>query len=196
MTLDTAIVLAAIVLALVWPVHQQLELRALRHSLRRQRDQLAQHRRAIVQLQGGATQPPTSVGQPMATIGGPIATGGVIPAATAYRLREGECDVFALSRALRATLADRDPTLRLHRPPAVTDVEHVLTQSGRALTATEIATHLGRQPWDLLGDIDRAMAAGRIRTVPGHTAGRTAYQLADTTHRMPHGMSVLPGLVQ
>jgi len=175
MTLDTAIVLAAIVLALVWPVHQQLELRALRHALRRQRDQLAQHRRAIVQLQGAATQPPTSVGQPMASVTGQHRTIGA---------------------EAPACVADRDPTLRLHRPPAVTDVEHVLTQSGRALTATEIATHLGRQPWDLLGDIDRAMAAGRIRTVPGHTAGRTAYQLADTTHRMPHGMSVLPGLVQ
>lgn len=195
MTLDTAVALAALALVLLWPLHQELTIRALRHAIRQQHKQLHQHRRAIVQLQSAAVRPPTSIGQPMPTVGRPLATGGVIPAATAYRLREGECDVFPPPRALRATLADRDPTLRLARPPAVSDIEHVLTQAGRALTATEMATQLGRQPWDLLPDIDRAMAAGRIRTVPGHTAGRTAYALVDGgTLRMAR-MPVLPGTV-
>lgn len=183
MTLDTAIVLAAIVLAVLWPTHQQLTIRALRHSLRRQRAQLAQHRRAIVQLQGAATQPPTSVGQPMPTVGRPqpnVTIGGV--------------DMSRYVKSLDVQ-ADPDRTLRLARPPALSDVEHVLTQAGRALTATEMATQLGRKPWDLLPDIVGAVKAGRIRTVPGHTAGRTAYELADTdTLRLPRGMSVLPGV--
>lgn len=194
MSVDTAVALAALTLVLLWPLHQELTIRALRHSLRRHRDQLTQHRRAIVQLQGAAVRPPTSIGQPMPTVGRPLATGGAIPASSAYRLGEGGCDLFAPSRALRATLADPDQTLRLARPPALSDIEAVLTQAGRALTATEIATKLGRQTWDLLPLIDQDVAAGRIRTVPGHTAGRTAYTLADPTERMPNGMSVLPGV--
>ncbi len=77
MTLDTAACIAAIVLVMLWPLHQQLTIRALRHSLRRQRDQLAQHRRAIIQLQGAAVRPPTSVGQPMPTVGRPAQGGWV-----------------------------------------------------------------------------------------------------------------------
>lgn len=182
MGIDTAMALAALGLVLLIPLHQQLTIRALRHSLRRQRDQLAQHRRAIVQLQGAATQPPTSVGQPMPTIGRPPQP----------RLHSGPANA---SRSPRTCITDADPTLRLARPPALSDVEAVLTQAGRALTATEMATQLGRKPWDLLPDIDGAVKAGRIRTVPGHTAGRTAYELADTdTLRLPRGMSVLPGV--
>ncbi len=196
MTFDTAVAVAAIVLVLLWPTHQQLTIRALRHAIRQQHKQLHQHRRAIVQLQGAATQPPTSVGQPMPTVGRPLATGGVIPASSAYRLGEGEGDVFAPSRALRATLADADATLRLARPPALSDIEHVLTQAGRDLTATELARALERKPWDLIAPIDELITAGKIQTVPGHTAGRTAYRLADTdTLRMPHGMPLLPGTV-
>lgn len=171
MTVDTAVVLAALVLVLLWPTHQQLTIRALRHAIRQQHKQLHQHRRAIVQLQSAAVRPPTSIGQPMPSVTG-------------------------THRAIGGT-ADPDPTLRLARPPALTDIEGVLTDAGRALTATEMATKLGRQPWDLLPMIDRDMAAGRIRTVPGHTAGRTAYTLVATdTLRMPHGMSVLPGVTR
>ena len=182
MTLDTVIALAAIVLVLLWPVHQELTIRALRHSLRRQRDQLAQHRRAIVQLQGAATQPPTSTHAPMndkVWSGSMVTIGGI--------------DMTRHMKSLDVH-ASPDRTLRLTRPPALTDLQHVLQQAGRALTATEMAAQLGRQPWDLLPLIDQDVAAGRIRTVPGHTAGRTAYELADTdTHRMPNGMPVLPG---
>ncbi len=217
MRIDTAIAVAAIVLAIVWPTHQQLTIRALRHSLRRQRDQLAQHRRAIVQLQGAAIHPPTSIGRPV--------QGGWVDAQP--RAREAGPELFipyhgasaaqvgpgrsshrrAAPRDERVVSGDRpgsgeptpppdtDATLRLARPPALSDLQHVLTHAGRALTATEIATQLGRKPWDLIADIDRDMAAGLIRTVPGHTAGRTAYTLADPTERMPHGMPVLPGAV-
>lgn len=132
--------------------------------LDRHRAELTNHARRLI-LQEAAPQA-TSVGQPMASVTGQH----------------------------RAIANDADPTLRLARPPALTDLQAVLAEAGRALTATELATRLGRQPWDLLPDIDRDMAAGRIRTVPGHTAGRTAYQLADTdTLRMPHGMPLLPG---
>lgn len=196
MGIDTAVAMAAIGLVLLWPLHQALTIRALRHSLRRQRDQLAQHRRAIIQLQGAAVRPPTSIGAPMPKV----------------RARNLDCPTpnprFVVSKAgLRslqtnesrpgpACATDTDPTLRLARPPALTDLQHVLTQAGRALTATEIATKLGLPTWELIPAIDRDLAAGRIQAVPGHTAGRTAYRLADQTERMPHGMSVLPGVVR
>jgi len=96
----------------------------------------------------------------------------------------------------KQAVCDADATLRLARPPALTDIEHVLTQAGRALTATEMATQLERKPWDCLPELERLLKAGKIQTVPGHTAGRTAYRLADTdTLRMPHGMPLLPGTV-
>ncbi len=195
MTLDTAACIAAIVLVLLWPLHQQLTIRALRHSLRRQRDQLAQHRRAIVQLQGAATRPPTSIGAPMPKVRArnldcpPPNPRFVVSKAGLRSLQTNE------SRPGPACAIDTDPTLRLARPPALTDLQHVLTQAGRALTTTEIYTQLGRQPWDLIADIDRDTKAGRIKAVPGHTAGRTAYTLADPTERMPNGMPLLPGTV-
>ncbi len=201
MTLDTAVVLAALVLVLLWPLHQQLTIRALRHSLRRQRDQLAQHRRAIIQLQGAAIQPPTSIGAPMPSVTGTHRAIGHPMATINVQARNLDCPApnprFVVSKAgLRSLQTDTDPTLRLARPPALTDLQHVLTQAGRALTATEIATKLGLPTWELIPAIDRDLAAGRIQAVPGHTAGRTAYRLADQTERMPHGMSVLPGVVR
>lgn len=191
MTLDTAAVLAALVLVLLWPLHQELTIRALRHALRQQHKQLGQHRRAIVQLQGAAVCPPTSIGQPMASVTGTHRAIGAELLTTKAGLRSLRASE---SRPAPACATEADPTLRLHRPPALSDIEAVLDQAGRALTATEMAAKLDRKPWDLLPDIDRAMAAGRIRTVPGHTAGRTAYQLADgDTLRMAR-MPVLPGV--
>lgn len=189
------IALAAVVAGLMW------DRRSDSRRLDRHRADLNNHARRLVLVEDrpGAT----SVGQPMASvtgthraIGRPPATGGVISASSAYRVREDGCDLFAPSRAVRATLADADPTLRLALPPALTDIESVLHQAGRALTATEMATKLDRKPWDCLPELEWLLKAGRIQTVPGHTAGRTAYRLADQTERMPHGMSVLPGVVR
>lgn len=186
MGIDTAMALAALGLVLLIPLHQQLTIRALRYALARQREQLHQHHRAIVQLQSAAVVPPTSVGQPMpAVTGAHRAIGGPVRPPALWVRENGP----------GPSAGGADDTLRLQRPPALTDLQHVLTQAGRALTVTEMAAQLGRQTWDLLPDIDRDMAAGRIRTVPGHTAGRTAYQLADSTERMPNGMPLLPGTV-
>ncbi len=187
MTLETAACIAAIVLVMLWPLHQQLTIRALRYALRQQHKQLHQHTRAIIQLQSAAVLPPTSTHAPMndkVWSGAMVTIGGI--------------DMSHHVKALDVQ-ADPDRTLRLARPPALTDIEHVLTQAGRALTATEMATQLGRQPWDCLPELDRLLKAGAIRTVPGHTAGRTAYELADpaeSTERMPRGMSLLPGVVR
>ncbi len=134
----------------------------------------------------------TTVGQPMPTIGRPLATSG----------HGRRPELLVTPAGLRSLQTAADPTLRLTRPPSVlppeqSDLQRVLADAGRPLTATEMADRLGRQPWDLLPLIDRDMTAGRIRTAPGHTAGRTAYQLADTdTVRMPHGMSVLQGVAR
>ncbi len=204
MTIDTLVVLVALALVILWPVHQQLCIRKLRHDIQQLSGGQQNHYRHITTLYRNLPRHPGPDRQPMngkvwsgtmATLGGSLATGGVIPASSAYRLGEGEGDVFAPSRALRATPADADATLRLARPPALSDIEHVLTQAGRDLTATELARALERKPWDLIAPIDELITAGKIQTVPGHTAGRTAYRLADTL-RMPHGMSVLPGVVR
>jgi hypothetical protein len=195
MPLDTAAALAALTLVLLWPIHQQLEIRALRHSLRRQRDQLHQHRRAIVQLQAHAHE--VSVGQPMPTIRPrpqkrpPRPLTAPTAPDTPQERQEGA------NGGGKQAASGTDHTVRLQRPPVPSDVESVLQRSGRALTATEIATKLGRQTWDLIAEIDQAIAAGKIVTVPSHIAGRTAYQLADTTtQRIPNGMSVLPGVTR
>lgn len=172
---DAMLKVAVGVLILAAWTYVVLDQRDLRRALRRQRTQLHQHRRAIVQLQGAAIQPPTSVGQPMPTI--------------KVRARNLDCP------APNPSFVDPDRTLRLARPPALSDVEHVLTQAGRALTSTELADRMGCMVWDLLPGIDRLVREGKIQSVPCHTAGRTAYQLADTdTLRLPRGMSVLPGV--
>lgn len=193
MTLDTAAILAAFVLVLLWPIHQHLTIRALRYALGRQREQLHQHARAIIQLQGAATAPPTSVGQPMPTV-------------TRSRLvAQDDGELFATQAGLRSLRAsesqpapafatDPDPTLRLRRPPAQSDIEALLAAAGRCLTPIELADRLERKPWDLLPEIERLTTAGRIKLVPGHTAGQSAYTLADPTMRLAR-MPVLPGLV-
>lgn len=182
MGIDTAIVGSAILLALLWPIHQQLELRALRHSLRRMHERQAQHARALVHLQTTMANTPLQVHAPMPRVGRAQAD---LPSAARNA-----------SPGPETCIADPDPTLRLGRPPSLSDIEGVLDQAGRDLTATEIAARLDRKPWDLIADIDRLIKAGKIQTVPGHTAGRTAYRLAsppDPTERIPGGMPILWG---
>ncbi len=164
--------------------------RDLRHSLRRQRDQLAQHRRAIVQLQGAAIHPPTSVRQPMSVVQPRNPRPAMAIPAHHHAGQEGA------NGGWKQAVCDTDATLRLARPPALGDVEAAMAKASRALTPTELAARLDRQPWDCLPELEWLLKAGRIQTVPGHTAGRTAYRLADQTERMPHGMSVLPGVVR
>lgn len=173
MTLDTAIVLAALVLVLLWPLHQQLELRQLRFTLRRQHTSLHQQRRAIIQLQTIVTGLPTSSYQPMPTIGHPD-----------HKVTIGGRDMSQYVKSVSVQADAVDQTLRLARPPARSDIEHLIAKAGRCLTATELAAQLERRPWDLLPDIELLLKDGRIQTVPGHTAGRTAYRLADATPHM------------
>lgn len=70
-------------------------------------------------------------------------------------------------------------------PAAVSEIEQALAGAGRALTGVELADALDRKPWDLLPDLDRLLKSGRVEPVGGHTLGRTAYQLADPTLRLP-----------
>lgn len=189
MKVDTAIALCAIVLVMLWPIHQELTIRALRHSLRRMNERQAQHARALVHLQTTMANTPLQVHQPMPKVGRrleavPPRPLGLPNAKARITSTRYECP------------ADPDQTLRLGRPPSLSDIEGVLDQAGRDLTATEIAARLDRKPWDLIADIDRLIKAGRIQTVPGHTAGRTAYRLAsppDPTERIPGGMPILWG---
>lgn len=168
MTVEQGVIAAAIVLNVVMWLYLALGQRELRQHLGRHRRKLSDHHRAIVHLQGTSADTGTTSRRPMPTVGN-----------------------------LRRSVVHRPPSvLPVPAPaPELSDIERALADAGRGLTATELATRLGRQTWDLLPDIDRDMAAGRIRTVPGHTAGRTAYALTDgDTLRMAR-MPVLPGTV-
>ncbi len=219
---DVAMKASVGVLILAAWTYVVLEQRDTRRRLDRHRADLTNHARRLTLHEHRAAA--TTVGQPMATVGRPrprdiadalTRSAMAIPAPrwvnrpAPWGKEEGP-ELFVTQAGLRTLMAnatqpapacvtDPDPTLRLTRPPSVlppeqSDLQRVLADAGRPLTATEMADRLGRQPWDLLPLIDRDMTAGRIRTAPGHTAGRTAYQLADTdTVRMPK-MPVLPGL--
>lgn len=192
MNANTAMVLAAIVLALLWPLHQYLELRALRYVVNQQRDRIQQHHRAIIQLQGAAPQPPTSAGQPMPTVAEFRAKWDDVGIRSQPHLHPAPAN--ASSRAETCIRPpDPDPTLRLRRPPALSDIESLIATAGRCLTPTELADRLERRPWDLLPELERLTTAGRIKLVPGHTAGQSAYTLADPTVRLSR-MPILPGL--
>ncbi len=69
-------------------------------------------------------------------------------------------------------------------PDAVTEIEQALAARGR-MTRIELARYLGRQPWEILGDLKRLMLDGRIHLTESHTAGEPAYALADPTLRLP-----------
>lgn len=191
MRLDTAIVLAAIVLALVWPAHQQLTIRALRYSLRQQRKLLRQHAGAIIQLQTTVANTPLQVHAPMATVTKVTATisgdrslqphttndcparapGGW--AKSELWGKENGPELFQPSHALRAALAevpelkgkaiDPDQTLRLARPPALDDIEATITAAGRPLTRAAIAERLGR---DIAAEIRDQLLAHTLVMVP------------------------------
>ena len=184
MTLDTVIALAAIVLVLLWPVHQELTIRALRHSLRRQREQLAQHRRAIVQLQGAATQPPTSVGQPMPTVGRRLAQGGIVRGPMGGR-EDGPELLLPY---------DPDRTLRLARPPALSDLASAILTAERPLTRATLDTKLGR---DTRTEVRNGLLAGTLQMVRTHddepAYWPTSHPVPGDTIRMAK-MSVLPGV--
>lgn len=188
---DVAMKAAVGVLILAAWTYVVLEQRDTRRRLDRHRADLTNHARRLTLHEHRAAA--TTVGQPMATV-----TGQARAISGGHGRRP---ELLVTPTGLRSLQTAADPTLRLTRPPSVlppeqSDLQRVLADAGRPLTATEMADRLGRQPWDLLPLIDRDMTAGRIRTAPGHTAGRTAYQLADTdTVRMPHGMPLLPGTV-
>lgn len=151
MTLDTAFVLAAIVLALVWPAHQQLTIRALRYSLARQRDQLHKHTKAIIQLQSTVAGQPTRTHEPMPVVRRPqpkVTIGGI-----------------DMSRYVKSVSvqSNADPTLRLKRPPALGDIEAAILGAGRPLTRAAIADRLGR---DVASEIRDQLLAHALRMVP------------------------------
>lgn len=185
MKLDTAIALAAIVLALVWPTHQQLTIRALRYSIRQLHKQLRSHQRALIQLQTAVAGLPTEGHAPMPTVTRPPS----VP------------EIQHLQEASRLPI-DPDPTLRLRRPPSIlpppepaTDIERVLTAATRPLTRNEIARELERPGWDLIPDLAALIKAGKIAPTAGHSL-ELAYRLVPTagdTLRMAR-MPVLPGV--
>lgn len=196
---DAMLKVAVGVLILAAWTYVVLDQRDLRRALRRQRTQLHQHRRAIVQLQGAATQPPTSIGQPMPTVGRPVQGGWVnaqpwgkengpeltVTQAGLRSLRANE------SRAATACTTGTDATLRLARPPAMTDVAAAITTAARPLTRAAITEQLGR---DARTEIREQLLAGTLTMVRTHDS-EPAYWLAGDTHRMGR-MSVLPGVSQ
>lgn len=174
MTLDTAIALAAIVLVLTWPIHQQLELRQLRYKLSRQHDQLHQHRRAIVQLQSTVAGQPTRTHEPMPVVG-----------ESKSRPRNLE------AAAPKPSCVDADPTLRLKRPPALSDVAGAIDKAGRPLTRATIETELGR---DVRSEIRAELLAGTLTMVRTHDS-EPAYWPASPGGTLRMGrMPVLPGV--
>lgn len=191
MTLDTAIVLAAIVLALVWPAHQQLTIRALRYSLARQRDQLHKHTKAIIQLQSTVAGQPTRTHEHMPVVTKVTAT----ISGDAYLQPHTTYDGQRCAQ-------DPDLTLRLQRPPSIlpapepaTDIEQVLTSATRPLTRNEIAGHLDRPGWELIPELAALIKAGKIAPTQGHSLD-LAYRLVPghgDTVRLAK-MPVLPGV--
>ncbi len=69
-------------------------------------------------------------------------------------------------------------------PEAVTEIEQALAARG-SMTRIELARYLGRQPWEILGDLKRLMLDRRVHLTESHTAGEPAYTLADPTLRLP-----------
>ncbi len=80
----------------------------------------------------------------------------------------------------------RPPSLLPVEPPpaAVTELEQALAERG-SMTRIELARYLGRQPWEILGDLKRLMLDRRVHLTESHTAGEPAYTLADPTLRLP-----------
>lgn len=198
MKVDTAIALCAIVLVMLWPIHQELTIRALRHSLRRMHERQAQHARALVHLQTTMANTPLQVHQPMPTVGRrleavPPRPLGLPNAKARITSTRYECP------------ADPDQTLRLGPPPSLTRIddackaaglmtvprealariaaiEHHL--AGRSATRMELARALDVQPWEVAADLHTAVLAKIVTTTSGHTAGEATYRLCDPTIRM------------
>jgi len=191
MTLDTAMALAAIVLVLLWPLHQQMEMRQLRFKLARQRDQLHQHRRAIVQLQSTVAGQPTRTHEHMPVVTKVTATISGDASLQPHTTYDGQ-----------RCAQDPDLTLRLQRPPSIlpapeptTDIEQVLTAAARPLTRNEIAGHLDRPGWELIPELAALIKAGKIAPTQGHSLD-LAYRLVPAhgdTVRLAK-MPVLPGV--
>lgn len=181
MTLDTAIALAAIVLVLTWPIHQQLELRQLRYTLRQQHKLLRQHRRAIVQLQSTVAGQPTRTHEHMPVVG-----------------RSSECkseprNLHSGAANASRVASDPDPTLRLRRPPALDDIEATIVGAGRPLTRATISERLGR---DVAAEIRDQLLAHTLRMVPTRDEAPAywpaSHPVPGDTLRMTR-MPVLPG---
>ena len=73
-------------------------------------------------------------------------------------------------------------------PDAVSEIEQALAARGN-MTRIELARYLGRQPWEILGDLKRLMLDRRVHLTESHTAGEPAYALADPTLRLPGAVS-------
>lgn len=168
-----------------------LEQRKVRRRLDRHRADLNNHARRLTRIQG-PTPNATGVGQPM---NDKVWSGAMVAVPKVTATISGETSLQRHTRYDSPDLCpDPDPTLRLKRPPALSDIEATIARAGRCLTPTELATELERKPWDLLPELERLTSSGRIKLVPGHTAGQSAYTLADPTVRLSR-MPVLPGLV-
>ena len=199
--------LAAIIVGLM------LDQRRIERRLRRHRGDLSNHARRLVQIEAAQRGLATSTRAPMPTVGGyagpsaaQVGPGrsshrGAAPgddrADTGDRFESREPSPppwasLAGGNVRRLfTAPDPDDTVRLGRPPALGDIEHVLTKAdNRPHTGVELARALGRKPWDLLPELDRLVNSGRVELITGHTAGHVAYRLVETV-RMTH--TVLPG---
>ena len=194
MTLDTAIGACAIVLAMLWPIHQQLTIRALRAALQQLHRRQAQHGRAIIQLQTTVANTPLQVHQPMPKVGRPT-----IVAKASNGARRPEVLV-------PFTVTDPDQTLRLGPPPSLTRIDDACKAAGlmtvprealariaaieqhlaggRSATRMELARALDVQPWEVAADLHTAVLAKIVTTTSGHTAGEATYRLCDPTIRM------------
>jgi len=201
---DAMLKVAVGVLILAAWTYVVLDQRDLRRALRRQRTQLHQYRRAIVQLQGAATQPPTSVGQPMPTVGRRLAQGGIVRGPALWGREEG-CELLipgpTAAEATRALIAgartigvDLDPTLRLARPPALSDLAAAILGADRPLTRATLDAKLDR---DTRTEVRNGLLAGTLQMVRTHddepAYWPTSHPVPGDTVRMAK-MPVLPGI--
>lgn len=190
--------LAAVIVGLM------LDQRRIERRLRRHRLDLSQHAKRLLQIESAQRGLATSTRAPM---NGKVWSGAMVPipeptptAANQHNLDPPPANPspdpqpwIEHGNVRRLFTAPRpDPTLRLHRPPSLLDIESVLAAAApRPLTRMELATRTGLEPWQVDQRL-RAMAdQGQVDQVQGHDIER-GWVLTDPTLRMPH-QHLLPG---
>lgn len=193
MTPDNAAVLAAIVLAMLWPIHQHFRIRKLRHDIGQLSDGQQNHFQHITTLYQNLPHHPGPARKPM---NDKVWSGAMddVPKVTAT-ISGGT----SLQRHIRydspELCPDPDPTLRLRRPPALSDVAAAILTAGRPLTRATLATQLER---DVRSEIRAAILDGTLEMVRTHDDEPcywpTGHPRPGDTVRLAR-MPVLPGLV-